>query len=232
MFALKIKGKGYIFPEKFPFVVGKNGDIPANIPFSLRLDMEKGKLVASSDGVFSVNNSTNSLSVLKPGDVIQFCGIELRVERRIMGYIKNFSIFILSGFFLAVISSNFVSRKILNERKISVTGECFVISQEMEYRARMDFKLLPSTIKFLERCVSSLGEKDVDKRDELIKDIGALKSIQDEEFRKLKFEAERAIRNGDISSALKSLQEIKEIIDDPSDERWKYASYRMRELAE
>jgi hypothetical protein len=96
----------------------------------------------------------------------------------------------------------------------------------------MDFKLLPSTIKFLERCVSSLGEKDVDKRDELIKDIGALKSIQDEEFRKLKFEAERAIRNGDISSALKSLQEIKEIIDDPSDERWKYASYRMRELAE
>jgi len=234
MFALKIKGKGYIFPKKFPFVIGRNGDLPANIPFSLRFDVERGKPVASSDGVFSINNFTSSLSVLKPGDVIHFCGMELRIERRITGYIRNFLPFILSGLFLGIIFSSFVNRKFLpSGREIYEAGnECFILSREMGVRARIDLRLLPSTIRYIERCVSFLGEKEVDKREELIKDIGALRSIQDEEFRKLKFEAERAIRNGDVSSALKSLQGIKDLIDDPSDERWKYASHRMRELAE
>jgi len=234
MFALKIRGAGYIFPKKFPFVIGKNGDIPANVPFFIKFDIEKGKLVASSDGIFTINNSQSSISVLKPGDVINFCGIELKVEKKLTGYIKNFSLFILSGFLIAWLSSHLLGKAVLNkERKTSESGSnCSVIVQEMEYKARMDLKLLPSTIRFLERCASSLDEKDIHRRDELIKGIGALKTVQDEEFRKLKFMAETAIRNGDIASALKNLQQIKEIIDDPSDNRWRYAFYRMRELAE
>lgn len=233
MFAIKIKGGSYIFPKRFPFIIGKDGDVPANIPFSVRFEMEKGKLTASSDGIFIINNSSSSLSVLKPGDVLHFSGIELKVERRFIVYLKLFSFYILAGFVLAGVFSTLFKREFLSNEKVEKLQEdCFLVAEEMEHKAKNDTKLLPSTIRFLERCVSSVGERNAYKRDELIKSIGALKSIQDEEFRRLKFEAERAIRNGEVSSALKSLQQIKEIIDDPSDDRWRYASYRMRELAE
>ncbi len=232
MFAIKIKGAGYIFPKKFPFVIGKNGDIPANVPFSIRFEVEKGKVMVSSDGIFKINNSTSSLSILKPGDLINFCGIELRIERKFLAHLKNFSFPLLSGLLLAVILSGFLKGEVLNGRKRieNPKSDCFTTAKEIEYRARSDLKLIPSALEFIERCISFLDEKETSKRDELIKYIGALKSVQDEEFRRLKFEAEMAIRNGDISSAIKSLQEIKEIINNPSDERWRYASYRMREL--
>lgn len=233
MFAIKLK-KRYIFPDRFPFTLGRDGDIPFNTPYSLRFDIEKGKPLASSDGTFTINNSPVSISVVKPGDRINFCGIEMKIEKKFIATLRAYLPAAALGFAAgALISLSLAAGKPEGKK---VNGEkvenCYQEALQFYERARNNRKILSPSIKSLEGCISFLsGTPHLKEREELIKHLGALRSLQEEEFRRLKFEAEKAIREGDISSALQYLEEIKRLIDDPSDVRWKYAVSRMREIA-
>lgn len=110
---------------------------------------------------------------------------------------------------------NFVSLSLEEIKKISLREGATSAELQRAYR---------SVRKLLKECPDRC-----EMREELVRLEGALSFRIDERWRNLRFEAEKAFREGDLSSAQEKWREILILIQDESDERYAYALKRLRE---
>lgn len=225
-----IKGnrRRVVLPDKFPFTVGREGDLFANIPSEIRFDLQDGVLMVCGEDI-EVNHNPTQRSMLKRGDRIKVGDIIFKVEKRWLAILKEGAIPFAVGFSLAIIISLFQGNfrfqyKVVGDKK----HNCSHRVESLHHKAVLEKKNLHLVMRELKKCAELI--EDAAERENLIKMIGQLSFLLNEEFRRLKFKAETAVRDGNVSEALMTLKRIRELSGDASEEIWKYATKRMREI--
>lgn len=232
MWAIEViegRKRRFVFPERFPFRVGRNGDLIANIPSELRFELIDGVLYVHGEDM-EVNGIQAQRSILKRGDRVKSGGIVLKIERRWLAFLREGFVPFLTGLSLSLLFTLSLGKSWLNHGKVvrNFGAKCSEESRSLYERAMVEKKNVSLAMKKVREC--SARTEDLKEKEEMMKILGQLSFLLNEEFRRLKFDAETAIRDGDLSKAMAILKQIRELSGDATDEVWRYATRRMREI--